>query len=96
MYARVLDLARGVQGVREGYFPFLAAGYGAGLLLTFAALWLHVGGDQVHTLGCTCLTLLAGLSQPVSGLCCINWGAETRCTLLVWCLRGTATLEQKC
>ena len=46
VYARLVDLARGTR-VLGGYFLPLSTGYGVGLLLTFSALYLHVGGDQV-------------------------------------------------
>ena len=47
VYARLVDLARGTRAL-AGYFLPLSTGYGVGLLLTFAALYLHVGGDQVR------------------------------------------------
>lgn len=53
VYTRVWDLAnaphlgKGAASVWGGYFAWASVGYGAGLLCTYAALLLEIGGDQV-------------------------------------------------
>lgn len=70
VYARTFDL-RHRRGVATGYFLPASIGYGAGLLLTYIALTLELGGDQV------CASLTRGKPQGMSILLSSIWA--TRC-----------------
>lgn len=47
VYLRIFDLQHQKRGMR-GYLPLAAAGYAAGLLLTYGALYFSLFGDQVR------------------------------------------------
>ena len=49
MYLRIFDLQHRRAGLR-GYLLPAAAGYAVGLLLTYAALYFSLFGDQVRAL----------------------------------------------
>ncbi len=46
VYTRIFDMQHH-RGLITGYFVPASAGYGVGLLLTYAALCLSLGGDEV-------------------------------------------------
>ena len=50
VYARVFDLQHN-RSLCSSYFVPAAVGYGVGLILTYGALYLHLGGDQVSMHG---------------------------------------------
>ena len=45
-WVRILDLET-CRGARRAYFPYVVAGYCAGLAATYAALLANFGSDQV-------------------------------------------------
>ena len=47
VYTRIFDLQHR-RGLCSGYFVPASVGYGVGLILTYGALYLQLGGDQVH------------------------------------------------
>ena len=81
VYLRIFDLQHRRTGLR-GYLPPAAAGYAVGLLLTYAALYFSLFGDQVRTLPvCSAILKYAGMPSGVgigqqataSHLCACIW-----------------------
>ena len=63
-FTRRYDLARGLAGWRRAYFAPAALGYALGLVVTYAALLLEVGGGQgqpalLYLVPCTLGAVLA-------------------------------------
>ena len=53
VYARVFDLQHN-RSLCSSYFVPAGVGYGVGLILTYGALYLQLGGDQVSMHGYFC------------------------------------------
>lgn len=62
VYLRIFDLQHRRTGLR-GYLPPAAAGYAVGLLLTYAALYFSLFGDQVRALP-ACSAFLRCAAMP--------------------------------
>lgn len=78
VYLRIFDLQHRRAGLR-GYLPPAAAGYAVGLLLTYAALYFSLFGDQARALPacsasskCTAMSSGAGVAQQASAARCVG------------------------